>query len=431
MRVGVIGGGTSGLVTAWLLQQHHDVTLLERQDRWGGHADTLQVEVEGEHVGIDAGFEFFSTSMFPRFNALLRLLAVPVHDFGLRVAVHPVDQDSGPVLLLPPVDGRRLRWSRLTPGRVLALLQLQHLLRDAARVVEAADPALTVGELLGRHRFTRAARRRLIHPLLQAGWCLDWDEFATFSAYDVLSYFALNRPDGVRAPLMREVVGGTRTYVDALVGALGAVRRRLGVEVTRVTRDEDGTYVVQEQDGSRHTFDHLVLATPADESARLLAEVGSAAGARRSLGRVGYFPTTVAVHGDVRLMPRDRRDWCEANIRYDDRSSSFTMWKGWKSEHPVFRSWVTFDDELPSPLHGLATYRHARVDRAYFTARDELVQRQGEDRLWVAGVHAYGIDCHESAVMSAVRIAERLAPTSANLAALLAEAPRQPAVATG
>ena len=90
MRVGVIGGGTSGLVTSWLLQQHHDVTLLEKQHRWGGHADTLGIEVEGERVRIDAGFEFFSTSMFPRFNRLLQLLAVPVHDFGLRVAVHPV-----------------------------------------------------------------------------------------------------------------------------------------------------------------------------------------------------------------------------------------------------------------------------------------------------------------------------------------------------
>lgn len=345
---------------------------------------------------------------------------MPVHDFGLRVAVHPADQDRGRVLLLPPVHGRRLRWSRLTPGRVAALLQLQHLLRDAGRVVEAADPMPTLEEFLGRHRFTRSARRGLIDPLLQAGWCLDWDEFAQFSAYDVLSYFALNRPDGIRSPPMREVVGGTRTYVDALVGALGPSRRRLGVQIAPVTRAEDGTYVVEEQDGTRHGFDHLVLATPADEAARLLSEVDSAAGARRSLGRVGYFPTTIAVHGDTRLMPRDRRDWCEANVRYDDRHSSFTMWKGWKSAHPLFRSWVTFDEELPSPLHGLATYRHPKVDRSYFTAQAELVQHQGRDDLWFAGVHAYGIDCHESAVMSAVRIAQRLAPASANLAALLA-----------
>jgi len=122
-------------------------------------------------------------------------------------------------------------------------------------------------------------------------------------------------------------------------------------------------------------------------------------------------------------MPRDRRDWCEANVRYDDRHSSFIMWKGWKSAHPIFRIWVTFDEKLPSPLYGLATYRHPKVDRQYFTARDELVRRQGQDNLWIVGVHAYGVDCHESAVMSAVPIAQQLAPASANLAALVDETP--------
>jgi uncharacterized protein len=424
VRVGVIGGGTSGLVTAWLLQQHHEVTLLERQHRWGGHAHTLDVEVEGERVGIDAGFEFFSTSMFPRFNRLLQLLAVPVHDFGLRVAVYPVDRDRRHVLLLPPVQGLRPRWSRLTPGRIVALLQLQHLLRDAGRVVDTADPLLTLERFLARHRFTSSARRRLIDPLLQAGWCLDWDEFTQFAAYDVLSYFALNKPDGVRSPQMREVVGGTKAYVDTLVGALGPSRGRLGVQIARVTRGEDGTYLVEEQDRTRHEFDHLVLATPADEAAQLLGQVGSAAEARGILGRVSYFPTTIAVHGDTRLMPQDRRDWCEANIRYDDRHSSFTIWKRWKSEHPVFRSWVTFDSELPRPLYGLASYRHPKVDREYFTAQVELARRQGEDNLWFAGVHAYGVDCHESAVMSAAHVAQRLAPASANLAALLAGSER-------
>ena len=417
-RVGVIGGGTSGLVAAWLLQDDHDVTLIERAERWGGHADTVEVELAGERVGIDAGFEFFSESMFPTFVRLLRHLAVPTHDFGLRVAVHPVDAGRGPTVLLPPTDGRRLRWSRLGPVQVAALLQLQHLLRDAARVVEAADPRVTVGEVLARHRFTRSARRDLIDPLLQAGWCLDPVDFATFSAYDVLSYFALNPPDGVRAPTMREVVGGTQTYVRAMVAALSRTTLRLGVDVDPVGRDDDGAYVVQERGGVRHVVDHLVLATPADEAARLLAGVGTATAVRRSLERVGYFPTTVAVHGDARLMPPDRRDWREANVRHDGRHASFTMWKSWKSAQPVFRSWVTYDDALPEPLHGLSTYRHAKVDRAYFTARDELERVRGADGLWVAGVHAYGIDCHESAVMSAVRIAERLAPASAKLAAL-------------
>jgi len=43
MRIGVIGAGAAGLTTAWLLNDHHDVTLFEKQNRLGGHAHTIEV----------------------------------------------------------------------------------------------------------------------------------------------------------------------------------------------------------------------------------------------------------------------------------------------------------------------------------------------------------------------------------------------------
>ena len=54
MRIAVIGGGASGMVTAYLLdQQGHHVTVFERQPILGGHIRTLNKNVAPNHSNCD------------------------------------------------------------------------------------------------------------------------------------------------------------------------------------------------------------------------------------------------------------------------------------------------------------------------------------------------------------------------------------------
>jgi predicted NAD/FAD-binding protein len=419
MRIGIIGGGASGLITAWLLQQNHQVTLFEKQDRLGGHANTIEIESKGERIGIDAGFEFFSDVMFPRFNRLLHLLNVPVSDYLLRVCVYRTDNDPRKAFVLPPINGNKIIWSGLASTKILTLLQLQYLLLRAKKVINAADPYLTIDNYLNRHWFTRSARNDLIDPILLAGWCLEIEDFKQFSAYDVLKYFVLNKPDGITSPRMREIVGGTQTYVQALAGALTRSHLKLSSNICRITRPDGRNYIIEEQDGSCHEFDHVVVATNAYEAREVLIHLDQAAEARQILGQVEYFKSTIAIHGDKRLMPKNEKYWSEANIRYDERHSSHTIWKGWKSKEPIFRSWVTFEEQLPQRLYALTTYYHPKVNANYFKAQAELARLQGQNKLWFVGVYTYDIDCHESAVISAIKVAQQLDPASTNLGQLV------------
>ncbi|MCI0389640.1 MAG: FAD-dependent oxidoreductase [Acidobacteria bacterium] len=59
MDIGIIGAGAAGLAAAWLLNDNHNVTLFEKQNRLGGHAHTVDFEIDGEMIAIDAGFDFF------------------------------------------------------------------------------------------------------------------------------------------------------------------------------------------------------------------------------------------------------------------------------------------------------------------------------------------------------------------------------------
>ena len=44
-QIAIVGAGVSGLVTAHLLRDEHDVTVFEAQDRAGGHAWTIDVDL--------------------------------------------------------------------------------------------------------------------------------------------------------------------------------------------------------------------------------------------------------------------------------------------------------------------------------------------------------------------------------------------------
>ena len=197
MRIGIIGGGAAGLTTAWLLDGQHEVTLFEKQSRLGGHAHTIQVPQEGTTIGIDAGFEFFSTAMFPQFIRLLESLGVALHPFPMTITLYASDHPQ--VSLLPPVRNGRMLWSAVAPRPLADMLQFQQVIRRGVALMQSQDASLTLKQYFDSLPFSPAFKSSFLYPLLLGGWCVEKDEFEGFSAYNVMSYYVLNRPSGISA----------------------------------------------------------------------------------------------------------------------------------------------------------------------------------------------------------------------------------------
>ena len=107
MQIAIIGSGGAGLSTAWLLERDYQVTLFEKQTRLGGHADTVQVELDGQAFAIDAGFEFLSSEMFPQFTRWLRLLDVPLYRYQMSATVYTADHSR--ITIIPPIRNGKSR----------------------------------------------------------------------------------------------------------------------------------------------------------------------------------------------------------------------------------------------------------------------------------------------------------------------------------
>jgi uncharacterized protein len=91
MRIAIVGGGASGMVTAYLLdKQGHDVTVFERQSTLGGHIRTLNKNVKPNQSDcqeiLENGVLEFPT-VFYNFIALMEELGVELEPVNMGSAM--------------------------------------------------------------------------------------------------------------------------------------------------------------------------------------------------------------------------------------------------------------------------------------------------------------------------------------------------------
>ncbi len=411
MKVGIIGAGSAGLTTAWLLDQECEVVLFEQQNRLGGHAHTIVVQHDNENIPIEIGFEFFNAWLFPKFNRLLNVLHVPIASFPLTYCFYTQEG----VLTLSSQHAHRMLKQLFHPSRLSTLLQFMYLLQQGRRFARDADYTVTIEQFADTLFLSEKFKNNFLYPFLTAGWGCSIDAFKQFSAYDILSWIT-QKAVTLKPQEWYEVVGGISVYINALVAQLEktTIRKEATIEAHMY---EQSNYLIIEKNGRKTNVDHLIIATDPQQAALLLKEIVLAEKVYKQLLSFESFPVLVAVHGDQRFMPK-KPDWSVANVKYDGQHSALTVYKPWhlNEASPIFRSWLPGKNPLmPEPLYALEHFNHQKVMPEYFKTQTYLKNVQGENNLWLAGCYMDNLDSHESAIASALNIAEKLMPQSNRL----------------
>lgn len=413
MKIGIIGAGAAGLVATWLLEKDFEVILFEQNDRLGGHAHTKYIESENKSVPIESGFEFFNDIIFPHFIKLLEILHVPINRYKANYTFYSKDH----LIVIPPFVKGKMYWRGLLPKNLALLIQFKHFIIEGAKIVQKNNKTISIEEFTKTLYITKKFKNTFLYPFLASQWgCKSVEELKAFSAYDVLYWIVKNKPKGINPVNLLEITHGVSSYIDALHSQLSQAQIHTNSTISDIQYSE-GKYTIITAN-TTYTVDHVILATNAHEAAHLLKNVDHTVKLRASLSTVTYITTRIAVHGDISFMPKNPRDWSQANIYSDGIEGYLTIYKYWKSETPLFRSWVFPDREnfkMPDPLFGLETYYHALVNPDYFKNQEVIAHYQGSHNLWLAGLYTQGIDSHESAIQSAMTIAQKLAPRAERL----------------
>ena len=237
MRVAVIGSGIAGLGAAYLLHRAHDVELFERDGRFGGHAHTHTLDAGGRVRSLDTGFLVFNERTYPNFVRLLEELGVATQrsDMSFSARCHRCGLEY---------STRSLRTLFAQPRRVADPRHLR-MLADILRFFTHARAFLasgsgydvSLGEWLDAGRYRAGFARHFLLPLTGAVWSASFDDMREFPVRSLLQFMdnhgMLSATDN---PQWRTVAGGSRSYVDAIVGSSRRPRPHAGPGVARATR---------------------------------------------------------------------------------------------------------------------------------------------------------------------------------------------------
>jgi predicted NAD/FAD-binding protein len=410
LRVAIVGAGISGLTVAHLLHPRHDITVFEAGTYAGGHTNTVRVDLPDETLDVDTGFIVFNDRNYPNFERLLAKLGVASQPSTMSFSVSAVHEDfefAGTPRGLLAQPGNLTR-----PAFVRMVGEYVRFSRDARVLLDSGDDRTSLGDWLGELRYSDAFIRRLIVPQASAVWSADPQQMWSFPARFLVTFFHNHGMLSLtRRPRWRTIAGGSARYVEALTAPF-AERIRLCTSVDRIERS-DGHVLVTPRGGEPERFDEVVLATHADQSLAMLAD--ASAHEHEILGAIPYQPNEAVLHTDRSLLPRRRAAWSSWNYHLLDEPTGpstvtyhMNTLQRLSSKHELC---VTLNRSAaidPAKVIAKIPYAHPVFTGEGWRAQARHVEISGVNRTHYCGAYwRWGF--HEDGVVSAQRVAERLA----------------------
>ncbi len=413
MKIAVVGGGISGLATAWLLAREHDVSVFEAGEYLGGHSNTVDIDVFGRRIPVDTGFIVYNEHNYPnltRLFAALNVQTVP-SDMSFSVSLGEGGFEyfgSAPGLFAQPSNLMRPVFWRM-------IRDLLRFYRNAPEIGARLDlERITLGDLLAEGGYSDVFARRHLLPMAAAIWSSKMDDILSFPAHTFVRFFENHGLFSLGArPQWRSVLGGSRRYVEAL-SARFRERIHLSTPIKTVKRTPAGV-ILRDAAGHEHRFDQVVIAAHADQALAMLGPDASF-DERRILGAFRYEENRAILHRDPSLMPRRRRVWASWNYLAEGdaettRRVAVSYWMNrlqrLDTEEPVFVTLNPLHDPTPHLTHGEFTYFHPQFDQAALGAQYQLPSIQGLDRVWYCGSYC-GYGFHEDGLQAGFAVAAAL-----------------------
>ena len=153
MRVAVIGSGVAGLTAAYVVSRDHDVTLFEKDGRFGGHANTVSVAGVRGQVGLDTGFIVHNERTYPHLLRLFGELGVATQDSDMSFGVC-CEECGLEYAGARGLAGMAARPSNLiSPAYLRMLVEVKRFHRQARTLLrDASADRLTLGDFLDTRR---------------------------------------------------------------------------------------------------------------------------------------------------------------------------------------------------------------------------------------------------------------------------------------
>ena len=435
-KVAIVGGGT-GLILAWLLADHFNVTLYEASDRLGGHIQTLDLkQSDGKNVKIEAGTEFINPE-YVNFYKLLEILGMELRSYEMKMEfIDYTKKDSvanyEKTFLSPGVTDLIDNYSDIDDKCLEGCCSgINEFVEDSGKFGNLALLQYAIYKYKKmKNNLTNETTKKFIdsltlikmvnpkfgpeffYPLTTASWGIDPTNSEgddprnaeDFLAFYTLYYIAAGNT-------YQEVVGGLSKYISVLHEKIkNKCKIKLNSEVTQISELPNKQYNVyyKNQLGNitlNSTFDEVIVCTNFQIMANLIKSIHSVKDLYNQINPVTYYTTKICIHES---RDEDFDENAVVHIKHTNKRSSLHITKPWNSN--LTRSWVFIDEDDPKNTLETVYYRHPNMNKPYYVAQEALKKHNKKNSGLSFGSIVAGFnDSHESGMIAALSITKNLA----------------------
>ncbi len=405
MKIAVLGAGISGLGSAYLLSQKHEVDLYEKEGRLGGHARTTIVEEDGKRFGIDTGFLVFNYETYPLLTKLFSKLDVKIENSDMSFGFW--DESSNNAYNGQSLSGLFFQKKNLfSPSHYRMIADIMRFNKTANRDIDENSSALDVnlGEYL--KTYSNVFKERYIIPMGAAIWSTPSEKMHDFPAKTFIQFFKNHGLLGVTTQHQwLTVSGGSKNYVDKIKANISG-KIILNSDVVGIKRHNDYVILIH-KDGSESHYDKVVMAMHAPEALEILQDATSKE--EEILSAFPYKQNDALLHNNSKALYPDKRIYAAWNYKTGGKEIAVTLsyWinrlQNLESQKEYFVS-LNETSELEDVIEKIS-YEHPQFDSRAIMMQSRREEINGQNHTYFAGAYwRYGF--HEDGLWSANTIAQ-------------------------
>ncbi len=397
MKVAVIGSGISGLSAAHYLSKNFKVDLFEKNDHFGGHSHTLDINVENNIIPVDIGFIVFNFQTYPNFINFLNDNNVEIEksnmSFSVSVKGTNIEYCGKGILGIFSNKKNLLNFNFFKMFfEIIKFYKKSNNLKNT-------EENLKLDDFLKSEGMSEYFINYHIVPMVSAIWSMPPYEAKQMPLTFFLKFFQNHGLFNLKKrPQWYTIKNRSRTYVNKILKTISGEYYKK-YPINKISRHPNGVQVFYGGKNEFFDYDKVVIATHADEALSLISEPTK--DEKDILSNFKYKKNYAIIHTDETVMPNNKKAWSSWNssVNKDNNSqTSITYWlnllQNLNTKKNFFLSLNPFYKIEKNKIIKEINFTHPYYDKAALDNQKRLKYIQNKNNTLYCGSY-FGYGFHE------------------------------------
>ena len=406
MKVAVIGSGISGLSAAHYLSKNFKVDLFEKNDHFGGHSHTLDINVENNIIPVDIGFIVFNFQTYPNFINFLNDNNVEIEksnmSFSVSVKGTNIEYCGKGILGIFSNKKNLLNFNFFKMFfEIIKFYKKSNNLKNK-------EENLKLDDFLKSEGMSEYFINYHIVPMVSAIWSMPPYEAKQMPLTFFLKFFQNHGLFNLKKrPQWYTIKNRSRTYVNKILKTISGEYYK-NYPINKISRHPNGVQVFYGGKNEFFDYDKVVIATHADEALSLISEPTK--DEKDILSNFKYKKNYAIIHTDETVMPNNKKAWSSWNssVNKDNNSqTSITYWlnllQNLNTKKNFFLSLNPFYKIEKNKIIKEINFTHPYYDKAALDNQKRLKYIQNKNNTLYCGSY-FGYGFHEDGIKSSIEI---------------------------